>query len=87
MGVFRVALLLANVALFLQLLYLITKDHGGAAWFGYAVLTGLTANCAYLLLSPTRSVQWRVFRVFSLWFDTKEAELRARAHRARENSN
>ena len=86
MGIFRVALLLANAALGIFLAYLAVKDIGSGKWFGYAVLGCLSANFIFLLLNPQR-MQWRVFRVLSLWFDAKEAELRTRAQKSQGNSN
>jgi hypothetical protein len=85
-GVFRVALLLANAALLAFIVGLAVTDPEGGEWLGYAVISCFLANIVYLLLNPWR-VQWHVFRVVSLWFDAKEAELRARAQKAQENSN
>ena len=86
MGLFRVVLLLTNAALFTPLAYLVVKDTGSAKWFGYALLACLAANFVFLLLNPQR-MQSRVFRVLSLWFDAKEAELRARVQKSQRNSN
>ena len=86
MGGFRVVLLLANAATFLWFGRLFVTDPGGGRWLGYAVLVCLFANFVYLLLNRGR-VQWRLFRVVSLWLDAKEAELRARAQKADGNSN
>lgn len=49
-------------------------------WLGYVLLAGLAVNLFYLLIngSPTARNS-RLIRLFELWMDTKEGELRERS--------
>jgi hypothetical protein len=87
MAIFRIVLLLVNAALFAWIGYYVVKDPRHGELLGYAVLICLPANCLYFLLDRPRRIQWRVLRILSLWLDAKESELRARAQKARGNSN
>jgi hypothetical protein len=79
----RYFLLLVTVAYFALLSFNLWKAPG-APWFVYVMVGSLILNFVYLLMDHQRTGErWRVFRIVSLWFDAKEAELSARANRSR----
>ena len=93
MGIFRVVLLLANTAFLVHGMSMsLDYINDGQSWsssigvFNIVAAAFLMANLIYLLIAPWRG-QSRVFSLVGLWFDAKEAELRARAQKAQENSN
>ena len=83
---FRVLLLIANavfLAYFANLLS--TKSPRGSDWWLlYGIVTFLAFNIAYLFLHGKFQFG-RVSRLIGLWFDAKEAELRDRAVRSKED--
>jgi hypothetical protein len=55
-------------------------SYASDEWVGYCVWIALALNLFYLFANrhPAGKPSWRLFRLFSLWLDAKESELKAR---------
>ena len=88
MAVLRVVLITANALFFALFVYFAATSHppGVPVWEyveGYGPLTCFALNVVYLL-AHQRTGNGRIFRLFGLWLDAKEGELRQRADRSKQ---
>jgi hypothetical protein len=77
----RIWLVVASVCAFVFILRAVVKDPHSEPFWGADVIipASFALNVAYLLFGAGRPT--RMLRLFSLWLDAKEAELRKRAGR------
>jgi len=85
--VLRVILVMLSVITAFWVVHDAVTYHVRPIWPAFAIPIALALNVAYLVLSEPRDFsktghkESRIRRLFRLWLDAKESELRARAQR------
>jgi hypothetical protein len=81
MALLRYLLILASAGTAVFLIYVALTERVNSPGFMYSWIVFCVLNFLYLVCTPIADNRWRALRLISLWFDAKEAELRARGKR------
>jgi hypothetical protein len=74
----RYLLILGSLGMISWVSYMLYNHRtGDDVWLGWAMLIGHLTNAIYLATDKNRRPLTRFSRLFELWLDAKEAELRA----------